>query len=202
MNQPLGRAVGHSLEVQECVELLRGEGSDGSQPVLDLSIELAARMVVLAKLETSVEAARARIKSVHESGAALETFRKNVEAQGGDPRVCDDPCQLLPLTDQAFKVESPRSGFIIKVDTAEVGHAIAEAGGGRVRIEDKIDPAVGFVGEVKIGDEVRKRDLIGRVFCDDPSRAEAAVVRIQAAYQIGEELPAQLPELIKEVIDK
>ena len=90
MNQPLGSAVGHSIEVLECINLLRGEIDEGARPVLDLSIELAARMVVLAKLENTIDAARDRIKRVHESGAALETFRANVAAQGGEPHVCDD----------------------------------------------------------------------------------------------------------------
>jgi len=76
---------------------------------------------------------------VHTSGAALECFQKNVAAQGGDPRVCDDPAGILPLTDKVFKVESARSGFVRRIDTEEVGHAIAEAGGGRVRMEDQID---------------------------------------------------------------
>jgi pyrimidine-nucleoside phosphorylase len=201
MNQPLGRAVGHSLEVLECVKLLRGEIEEGAKPVLDLSIELAARMVLLAKLETGIEAARERVKRVHESGAALETFRRNVEAQSGDAGVGDDPQSVLPLTDKAFPVESPRSGFVTQVDTAEVGYAIAEAGGGRVRIEDKIDPRVGFVGDVKIGDEVRAGDSLGVVFCDDTNRGQAAAARIQASYKIGDEAP-QRPELIKEVIDK
>jgi pyrimidine-nucleoside phosphorylase len=201
MNQPLGRAVGHSVEVLECVKLLRGDIEEGARPVLDLSIELAARMVLLAKLEDNIDAARARVRNVHESGAALETFRRNVEAQSGDPRVVDDPQSVLPLTDNAFPVESPRSGFISQVDTAEVGYAIAEAGGGRVRIEDKIDPRVGFISEVKIGDEVRSGDSIGVVFCDDANRGQAAAARIQASYQIGEETP-QRPDLIKEVIDK
>src|SRR5207245_7666268 len=88
MNQPLGRAVGNSVEVRECIELLRGEVHEGARPVLDLAIELAARMVVLSGLEAKVLDASARIRRVHESGAALEYFRKNVEAQGGDPRVC------------------------------------------------------------------------------------------------------------------
>jgi len=201
MNQPLGRAVGHSVEVRECVTLLRGEVEEGARPVLDLSIELAARMVLLAKLENDIEAARTRVKSVHESGAALETFRRNVEAQFGDPHVCDDPQSTLPLTDKAFPVESPRSGFITQVDTAEVGYAIAEAGGGRVRIEDKIDPRVGFVGDVKIGDEVRAGDYLGVVFCDDAARGQATAKRIQASYRIGDEA-LQCPGLIKEVIDK
>jgi pyrimidine-nucleoside phosphorylase len=200
MNQPLGRAVGNSVEVRECIELLRGEFDEGARPVLDLSIELAARMVVLSRLESSVEKARARIQQVHGSGAALECFRKNVEAQGGDPRVCDDPAGVLPLTDKVFKVESPRSGFVTRIDTEEIGHAIAEAGGGRVRMEDTIDPTVGFVSEVKIGAEVRSSDAIGLVYCTDANRGQQAAARIQAAYEIGDQ-PPELPVLVKEVID-
>lgn len=201
MNQPLGRAVGHSVEVLECIKLLRGEIEEAARPVLDLSIELAARMVLLANLENTVDAARGRVRAVHESGAALETFGRNVEKQAGDPRVCDDPQSILPLTDKAFPVESPRSGFVVQVNAAEVGYAIAEAGGGRVRIEDKIDPRVGFLSEVKIGDELRQGDSIGVVYCDDSDRGRAAAARIQASYQVGDEAP-KVPELIKEVIDK
>jgi pyrimidine-nucleoside phosphorylase/thymidine phosphorylase len=201
MNQPLGRTVGNSIEVLECVELLRGEAADGARPVLDLSIELAARMVVLAGLETSVESARLSIQRVHESGQALDCFRRNVEAQGGDPRVCDDPGGILPLTDRSVKVESRRSGFVTKVNTEEIGHAIAEAGGGRVRMEDKIDPAVGFLAEVKIGDELHTGEVIGLVYCDDANRGQRAAARIQAAYELGD-APVEPPLLIKEVIDK
>jgi pyrimidine-nucleoside phosphorylase/thymidine phosphorylase len=201
MNEPLGRAVGNSLEVLECIQLLRGEFEAGACPVLELSIELAARMVVLAGLEKTIEEARARITKLHESGAALECFRQNVTAQGGDPNVCDQAERILPLTDHAFKVESPRSGFVIKVDTQEVGHAIAEAGGGRVRVEDQIDPAVGFIAEIRIGDEVKDGRLIGTVFCGDDERGRRAAARIQAAYEIGDEPVRQLPQLIKEVIE-
>src|SRR5215813_3418291 len=201
MNQPLGEAVGNSVEVLECVQLLRGEIKEGARPVLELSIELAARMVVLAHLEPTIEAARNRIKRLHGSGAALECFRRNVEAQGGDPGVCDEPERILPLTENSFKVESRRSGFVTKIDTQEIGHAIAEAGGGRVRVEDKIDPAVGFFAGVKIGDKVKADDLLGTVFCADASDGERAAARIQAAYQIGDEPLAELPALIKEVVE-
>ncbi len=201
MNQPLGRAVGHSVEVAECIELLRGHISDGARPVLDLSVELSARMLVLAKVESSVDAGRLRIQQVHQSGAALDCFRKNVAAQGGDERVCDDPTGVLPLTAHSFKVESPRAGFVTKVEAQEIGHAIAEAGGGRVRIEDKIDPSIGFVAEAKIGDELAEKELIGIVYCCDSDRGQRAAARIQAAYKIGDERPLELPLLIKEVID-
>ena len=200
MNQPLGEAVGNSVEVLECIELLRGEINEGARPVLELSIELAARMVMLVALESSIEAARARIRKVYESGEALECFRRNVEAQGGNPRVCDEPRQILPLTDKAFKVESPRSGFVATIDTQEIGNAIAEAGGGRVRVEDQIDPTVGFFARVKIGDQLKTGELVGTVVCNDAARGERAVARIQAAYAIGEDRPEAL-SLIKEVIE-
>ncbi len=105
-------------------------------------------------------------------------------------------------TAKAIKVESRRSGFIVGVETEEIGHAIAEAGGGRVRMEDQIDPAVGFVCEARIGDELRAGDQIGVVYCDNTDRGQRAAARIQAAYEIGEAAPAELPALIKEVIDK
>jgi pyrimidine-nucleoside phosphorylase/thymidine phosphorylase len=200
MNQPLGQAVGNSVEVLECVELLRGEIKEGARPVLDLSIELAARMVMLVQLESSLAEARARIQKVYESGAALESFRRNVEAQGGDPRVCDEPRRILPLTDKTFKVESPRSGFVAAIDTEEIGNAIAEAGGGRVRVEDKIDPKVGFLAEVKIGDEMKSGDVIGTVFSDDLDRGRNAAARIQSAYSVSDESPHEL-SLVKEVIE-
>src|SRR3989440_8796846 len=201
MNQPLGQAVGNAVEVLECIELLRGEIKEGARPVLDLSIELAARMVMLVELEPSIEAARDRIKRVYESGAALECFRANVEAQGGDPRVCDEPAKILPLTENSFKVESPRSGFIIKVDAEEIGNAIAEAGGGRVRIDDQIDPSVGFIADVKIGSELQAGDPIGTVFSADAERGQQAATRISSAYEIANERPPELLSLIKELIE-
>src|SRR2546425_11225372 len=83
MNQPLGRAVGNSLEVKECIELLRGEIDDGTRPVLDLSIELSAHMLVLSHVDDSLAAARKRLEDILSSGKALESFRANLAAQGG-----------------------------------------------------------------------------------------------------------------------
>ena len=202
MNQPLGRAVGNSLEVKECIELLRGDAEPGARPVLDLSLELSAHMLVLAHVDDSIEAAHARLQRVLESGAALECFRANVAAQGGDARVCDDPAKFLPLVSESIKVESPRSGFITEIETTEIGHAIAALGGGRVRIEDKIDPTVGFTAEKKIGDKINSGELLGTVYARDQSQARETAARIQAAYRVSEASQSQAPTLIKEVINE
>jgi pyrimidine-nucleoside phosphorylase len=166
MSQPLGRAVGHAVEVRECVELLRGEADVRARPVLDLSVELTAGMVLLSGLEETIEGARSRVVRALRSGEGLETFRRNVEAQGGDARVCDDPAGVLSASHvREVKVESPRSGFIAGVDAAEVGLAVVALGGGRARVEDEIDPSVGFLAEVKIGDEVREGSPLGLLLC-------------------------------------
>ena len=202
MNQPLGQAVGNSIEVKECIELLRGDGAAGAQPVLDLSVELSAHMLVLSNVDNSLAAARERLGKILNSGAALECFRQNVAAQGGEPRVCDDPAGFLPLVTESFKVESPRSGFVTKVNTSEIGHAIAAIGGGRVRIDDAIDPSVGFISEMRIGDRVADGATIGTVYCRDNSSAKEAAQRIQAAYEIGDQSPTEIPHLLKEVINE
>lgn len=202
MNQPLGCAVGNSIEVKECIEILRGEFAPGARPVLDLSMELSSHMLVLAHVDDSLDDARQRLQKALESGDALERFRQNVAAQGGDPRVCDDPCGVLPLVGESFKVESRRPGYITSVETTEIGHAIAALGGGRVRIEDKIDATVGFMSEVKIGERVTAGQTLGAVYSRDESRAREAVSRIQAAYQVDEELKGDPPALIKEVVNE
>ncbi|MCA1556487.1 MAG: hypothetical protein LC747_07330, partial [Acidobacteria bacterium] len=201
MNQPLGRAVGHALEVHECVEILRGESHAGARPVLDLSVELTARMVMLAKVEPTIEAARSRVQRALESGTALEYFRRNVEAQGGDARVCDAPGRLLQTsTLREVKVESTRAGFVTQVEAAEIGYAVSAIGGGRTRVEDEIDHQVGFVADAKHGDQVAKGDALGTLYCRDREQAASVGARIRAAYTVADEPPSEPLKLIKEVI--
>jgi thymidine phosphorylase len=106
------------------------------------------------------------------------------------------------LVTESFKVESPRSGFVTKVNTAEIGHAIATIGGGRVRIDDTIDASVGYIAEVKIGDRVSAETPLGQIYCRDRSKAEEAAERIQAAYEIDDQSPKEIPQLMREVINE
>jgi pyrimidine-nucleoside phosphorylase len=201
MNQPLGNAVGNSLEVKECVEIMRGEMRPGAEAVRELSLELSAHMLVLARMENSLDSARQRLEKALASGEVLEKFRENVAAQGGDPNVCDNPAAVLPLVDDSFQVESPRSGIVTSINTTEIGHAIAAIGGGRVRIEDSIDPTVGFMAEAKLGRRIAKGEPLGVIYCSDRSKGEAAAARILAAYSINES-DAPVPDLVKEVINE
>jgi thymidine phosphorylase len=116
--------------------------------------------------------------------------------------VCDDPQKFLPLVTESIKVESPRSGIVANINTAEIGHAIAAIGGGRVRIDDRIDPTVGFMANVKLGDQIEAGEPIGLIYCNDDSKAREAAARIQAAYQIADQPPLELPLLLREVINE
>jgi pyrimidine-nucleoside phosphorylase len=200
MNQPLGRQVGNALEVLECIRILRGEIDDLSRPVFDLSVELAARMVALGGVESTLEGARAKVLDALSSGQALERFRDNVIAQGGNGEVCDKPEQILNLTAPQLKVESTRSGFVTRVDTSKIGHAVAALGGGRIRIEDRIDSSVGFAADIRVGDHVRSGDILGLLFCRDSSSADEARALIQEAYIVDDVPPSDNLQLIKEII--
>jgi pyrimidine-nucleoside phosphorylase len=200
MSQPLGLAVGNANEVQECILIMRGESGDEARDVRDLSLELAARMVALSGAAGSLAEARAKVLRALESGAALERFRRNVEEQGGDPRVCDDPGRLSDLTVREVRVESERAGYVVSVDAAEVGRALASIGGGRARVEDKIDFAVGYSARARVGQQLSAGEPLGLLYCRPGPKAEAAAARIRAAYEVGEAAPNHVPELIKEVI--
>lgn len=200
MNQPLGRAVGNAIETRECIEILRGEVNEGTRPVLDLSLELAARMVAAARVVETLDEAREKVRRALDTGAALERFRWCVEVQGGDVRVCDDPALLMPLTLRVVDVKSARAGFVTRIAAFEIGMAVAAIGGGRIRIEDEIDPAVGFIAEARLGDQLQSGDSLGQVYCRDEAQGEYASARIRAAYELSDEPLTKLPPLIKEVI--
>ena len=125
MNQPLGKYVGNALEVYECIKLLQNETEKQTKQTLDLSIELTARILVMTKVATSNRTAKSKIKEVLESGAALEKFKKNIKAQGGNPKICDKPELLLEKNILEVHIISPESGFITEIDASEIGKAIS-----------------------------------------------------------------------------
>lgn len=202
MNQPLGKYVGNALEVFECVRLLRNETEESAKQTLDLSVELAARILVLTKSEKTLKNAKTKIQNALESGAALEKFRENIELQGGTPEICDRPEILLNGGGKVIqvKVKCPESGFIDEINTAEIGRAISSIGGGRMRVEDKIDAAVGYASETKLGEKVKEHEVLGTLYCRNEAQAAMILARLQMAYKISGEKPIRKFELIKEII--
>lgn len=200
MNQPLGKFVGNALEVYECVKILRGEAEETMKPTLELSIELAARMLVLSETEKTVQSAKRKVQSVLESGEALEKFRENILCQNGDGRVCDEPEILIGKDLFKFEIRAKENGFVSEIDALEIGNAIVRIGGGRTRTEDSIDHAVGFSCEKKIGDEVSENEPLGILYGRDENQAHQISEKLQNAYKISVEKPLNL-DLIKEIVN-
>jgi pyrimidine-nucleoside phosphorylase len=156
MNQPLGNAVGHSNEIIEAIETLKG---NGPKDLTDLSLNLAAHMIHQSGLEKTFPQALKKAQLMIDSGKALEEFRKLVRAQGGDERVFDD-YSLLPLASDVTHVTATKNGSIKMFDNTRIGLLLIELGGGRKSKTDMIDHGVGFYFFKKIGDQVKKGDVI------------------------------------------
>jgi pyrimidine-nucleoside phosphorylase len=183
MDRPLGRACGHSLEVEEALEGLRGRGP---ADLMEVTYALGCEMLVLVGAAKHHVDARRMLEESVASGRALETFGRIVEAQGGSPAVVDDPA-ILPQAGAVEVFRAPRSGVIVAVTPRRIGRGILELGGGRVTVEDEIDLSVGFVITVKPGDEVRAGDAIASVFARDDAGAAAGLAALAEAITIGDE---------------
>lgn len=156
MNQPLGNEVGHSNEIIESIETLKGKGP---RDLTDLSIVLAAHMIHIASVEKTFERSLKKALEAVASGAALEEFRKLLRSQGGDVRVVDD-YSLLPMASVKTHIVAPKNGFIKMFDNTKIGLLLIDLGGGRKTKTDVIDHGVGFSFQKKIGDEVKKGETI------------------------------------------
>src|ERR671910_380995 len=183
MDRPLGRACGHSLEVEETLEGLQGRGP---QDLMEVTYALGCEMLLLVGAATDAGDARRRLEASVSSGRALETFGRVIEAQGGNRAVIDDPA-ILPQAGAVEVFRAPRSGVIASVEPRRIGRAILELGGGRVKIEDEIDPSVGFVITVKPGDEVRAGDPIASVFARDDVGVAGGLAALGEAIVVGDE---------------
>lgn len=185
MDQPLGRMAGNALEVQQAIEVLRGEGPEDLREV---TLALGAELLVLAGEETDAEAAKARLEGLIESGAAWEKFRELVSAQGGDVRAIEDP-DLLPRAREVVEVPSPASGYVQKLAARNVGLAAGLLGAGREVKGQAVDPAAGVELLAKVGDGVEQGQPLARLHVGRPDRVEEAKRLIEGAYTIGPERP-------------
>jgi thymidine phosphorylase len=179
MGSPLGDRAGNSLEVEECVDILRGAGPASTRA---LSVELACEMIMLARPTENRGEVKSRLLGYLKSGDAYEVFAKVVAAQGGDTRQLED-LKLLPKAPIKLDVISSGSGFISSCDVRELGLAILELGGGRRKSSDKINPAVGLSGLKRVGDRIEKGQPLATVHAENAAMAKQVANRVSAAYQ-------------------
>ncbi len=195
MNQPLGREVGNWNEVLESVEILKGEKS--SPDVLVLTKRLTAEMVSLCTGE-SLSSAEKRVTKAIDSGSGYEKFLEMVRVQGGDTKVLENPGPYR-TPKYVREVKADRSGYVASIDTFGIGMASVKLGGGRMRVDDRVDPVVGITVIKKTGDKVSSGDTLAIVHANDDDRAKSAVDQVMQSYKYAGTKPAAV-ELIKERI--
>lgn len=195
MNQPLGGAVGNALEVREAIDVLH-EG--GPADLREHCLVVAGEMLALGgKAADSGEGAQKAAEALA-SGAAWQKFRAMVEAQGGDVRAVEEP-DRLPMARLVEAVPAPTSGYLQKIDAAQVGLAVVDLGGGREKKGDPVDHAVGVVAHYKVGDRVEKGTPLFTLYANEESRLIRARERLLAAQVTGPEPVPPLPLFYQKV---
>lgn len=195
MSQPLGCAVGNSIEVQEAIDVLKNKGPCD---ITELSIKLAGIMIYMGGKAKDSEEGMAMAKSALENGLALEKFRSLVAAQGGNPDITED-CTLLPKSSESIEITAWQDGYISEIDAMSIGIASQHTGAGRERKEDDIDLSAGIYLHVKVGAPVKKGQVICTLYGMNKDKLVRASEEAKAALVIGEDKP-EVPELIKEII--
>lgn len=195
MEQPLGQKVGNWLEIEECLDCLRGEGPPDLREV---TLTLCSRMVRLARPQLSVAEARQKCQTALDSGAAMERFLQISSAQGGDIKYLEDP-KSYPAAKEKKQIIARDSGVIAAIDARMVGMASVQLGAGRLKADDRVDPTAGIVLHCKTGDSVKKGDLIAEIFADSQQRLAAGEQQLRQAMPIGTVAEPLPPLILKEI---
>jgi len=191
MDQPLGYAVGNTLEVIEAIHALKGEGP---KDYMDLIYALADGMLRLGGKSSSKEESYEMIQDALSSGKAFHKFKELLIAQGSDASYADDPESLLKIREKV-PVLSEEDGYVSRILAKNVGHASMLLGGGRATMEDTIDLSVGIMLHKKVGDSVKKGDLLAELYVNDSTNLKTALSLVQNAYEYSKE-KVSVPEVI------
>jgi pyrimidine-nucleoside phosphorylase/thymidine phosphorylase len=195
MSQPLGYAVGNALEVMEASQTLQNAGPTD---LTKLSIELAARMIFLGKQAATLDEARRAAEQHLVDLSGYKKLKQVVAAQGGNPQALDR-FELLPNATGMREIASPRGGYVSIIDARDIGVASNMIGAGRDGREDAIDPAVGIILEVKVGEKVEAGSVLCRLYYTKEDRVEEAAGMVEDAFRISAQKPEER-ELILEVV--
>jgi len=195
MNQPLGYAVGNALEVMEVSQTLQNAGP---ADLTRISLELAARMIFLGKITKTLDEARELAQGKLLDGSGYQKLKEVIAAQGGNPQVLDR-FELLPNATGAQEITTSRGGYISAIDAEFIGQASAMIGAGRNVKEDSIDPAVGVILEVKVGQKIEAGSILCRLYHTGDEHLEEAAELVEDAFRISQQ-PVDERDLILEVV--
>ncbi|HEK6599321.1 TPA: pyrimidine-nucleoside phosphorylase [Staphylococcus aureus] len=193
MNQPLGRAIGNALELQEAIDTLKGQGP---KDLTELVLTLGSQMVVLANKAETLEEARALLIEAIDSGAALEKFKTFIKNQGGDETVIDHP-ERLPQAQYQIGYKAKKSGYVTELVSNDIGVASMMLGAGRLTKEDDIDLAVGIVLNKKIGDKVEEGESLLTIHSNRQD-VDDVVKKLDSSITIADHVVS--PTLIHKII--
>jgi pyrimidine-nucleoside phosphorylase len=195
MEAPLGRAIGNSLEIIECLDTLKGKGPADLTSVV---IRLATRMVLLGGVAPEATAAGERVRTALTSGRALQTFARMIEWQGGNPAVVND-YSLLPSAPGRELFRAEKTGFLTKMRAESLGRASNFLGAGRARVEEAVDHGVGIIVQAKPGDRVSEGDILLELHHREGRGLDAALEMCREAVTIGESAPPRREKVLGEV---
>jgi pyrimidine-nucleoside phosphorylase len=195
MNQPLGYAIGNALEVMEVSQTLQNAGPSD---LTRISLELAARMMFLGKITKTLDEARDLATSKLLDGSGYRKFKDVIAAQGGNPLVLDR-FELLPNASGAQEITTARGGYVSGIDAELIGQASSMIGAGRNTKEDAIDPAVGVILEVKVGQKIDSGSILCRIYYTSDEHLEEASELVEGAFRIAQQ-PVDERDLILEVV--
>lgn len=195
MDEPLGYAVGNSIEVAEAIDTLKGSGPED---ITELSVSIAGLMAYQGEKVSSPEEGVEKARAAIEDGSALMKLRQMILYQNGDDSVIDDP-SILGIAAASVTVRSKLDGYVTAVDALKIGNASRHTGAGREEKGDAIDPTAGILLKKKVGDEVKKDEPLAVVYAADQDKAMAAADEAAAAFAIGPEKPA-VPNIVRKVI--
>ena len=195
MNEPLGYAIGNSLEVIEAIDTLKG---NGPRDLYNLCIELGSLMVAASDQNISLEQAKQILKKTIEDGSAYRKFKEFIESQGGNPSDVDN-CHDLIKVNQVLDIKSFQSGYIAGIQTENIGNAVMMLGGGRQKKGDSIDHSVGVIIKKKVGEQVKEGESLATVYINNTDILDTALDLIKSSFEFSEDIIKE-PELIKGII--
>jgi thymidine phosphorylase len=194
MNQPLASTAGNALEVGEAIDFL--SGSLRRPGLAEVTQELSAELLLLGGLADSLESARSQVSSALDSGRAMEAFSRMVRAQGGPADLVERPGHYLAAAPVSRPVFAEYAGFVNSIDTLEVGMTVVELGGGRLKDEDPVDPAVGLSGLCRLGDALDSSSPIATVHARTEEEWRQAEMALRKAVRVSPEPLESGPVLI------